>query len=82
LLCFPLQHHGRFTGSKRGTALNDVGLSPKRHALAGAESVQFFVVSLRIDSLHGLVSYHIGAQSLNRRWFTRVGKIDFTDTRE
>jgi len=56
LLSVSLKHDCGFTGSERGAALNGVRFSPEHHSLAGAKTFQLFVVLLRIDPLHGLVS--------------------------
>jgi hypothetical protein len=56
LLGFPLQHDRGFAGSEGRAALNCVRFSPKYHSLAEGKIFQLFVVSLGIDSLHGLVS--------------------------
>ncbi len=56
LLSFSLKHDRGFTGSKRGAALNGVRFSPEHYSLAGAKTSQLFVVLLRIDPFHGMVS--------------------------
>jgi hypothetical protein len=56
LFCCPLQHDRCFTGRERSPALNSVRFPSKHHPLAKGKIFQLFVVSLRIDSLHGLVS--------------------------
>lgn len=56
LLSFSSKHDRGFTGSKRGAALNGVRLSFEHYSLAGTKTSQLFVVLLRIDPFHGMVS--------------------------
>ena len=66
LLFFPLQHDGGFAGSEGGSTLDCIGLPPEGNRRAGLKVSQSFVIPLRIDLFHDLISYHNNRQSLSR----------------
>src|SRR5439155_24172604 len=52
LLFLALQHHGCFTGSKRGAMLNGVRFSFERYPLPRGKSLESFIILLRVDLFH------------------------------